>query len=234
MSLYPQAGEGGGSFTASSRRHNTGIRGAAADPDRARAEAGRRARVKLRRYCAANRLNRLGTLTYRGQGCHDPVQLRGDVAAFFKALRASLGGQPLPYVWVPEWHKTDHGMHVHFAVGRYIRRSLIDAAWGRGFVHIKQLGDLSAGATSWHEARAAAGYLAKYVSKTFGHDLGGLHRYEVAQGFQPKGVRLAGVSAGQLLAQAVEVMGSQPERSWSSADQDGWQGPPAGGFAWAS
>ncbi|WNV75918.1 hypothetical protein [Geodermatophilus sp. DSM 44513] len=231
LSLYPQAGEGGGSFTASGRRHYSGIRGAASDPERARVEAGRRARSKLRRYCASNRLNRLGTLTYRGQGCHDPGELRLHVASFFKALRASLGGRPLPYVWVPEWHKTDHGMHVHFAVGRYIRRSLIEAAWGRGFVSIKQLGDLPAGATSWHETRAAAGYLAKYVSKTFDEDWGGLHRDEVAQGFQPQRLRLAGVSARELLAQAVDIMGSQPERSWSSADQDGWQGPPAVWFA---
>ena len=45
---------------------------AGSDPGRARAEAARRAAGKVRRYCAANRLNRLGTLTYRGEGCHDP------------------------------------------------------------------------------------------------------------------------------------------------------------------
>ena len=71
----------------------------------------------------ANRLNRLGTLTYRGAGNHDPMLLRRHVGEFFRALRSSLGGDPLPYVWVPEWHKTDHGLHVHFAVGRYIPRS---------------------------------------------------------------------------------------------------------------
>ncbi len=34
-------------------------------------EAQRRARTKVRRYVAANRLDRLGTLTYRGDGLHD-------------------------------------------------------------------------------------------------------------------------------------------------------------------
>ncbi|MFW3169176.1 rolling circle replication-associated protein [Geodermatophilus sp. CPCC 206100] len=79
------------------------------DPDRSRKEAARRAARMVRRYCAHNRLNRLGTLTYRGTGCHDPSQLRRDVAQFFRTLRDLLGGAPFAYVWVPEWHKTDHG-----------------------------------------------------------------------------------------------------------------------------
>jgi hypothetical protein len=83
----------------------------------------------------ANRLNRLATLTYADTGCHDPAQLRLDVAAFFKSLRPALGGERLPYVWVPEWHPGGHGLHVHFTVGRYVRQSLIREAWGRGIVH---------------------------------------------------------------------------------------------------
>ena len=90
----------------------------------------------MRRYCAANRLNRVGTLTYAGKGCHEPRQARADAGEFFRALRARLGGEALPYLWVPEWHKTGHGLHVHFAVGRFVPRQLISRAWGRGFVHI--------------------------------------------------------------------------------------------------
>ena len=37
---------------------------------------------------------------------------------FFRSLREGLDGRPLPYVWVPEWHKTDHGLHAHFAFDR--------------------------------------------------------------------------------------------------------------------
>ncbi|WP_343907288.1 rolling circle replication-associated protein [Nocardioides aquiterrae] len=208
----------------------------AADPERARAEAARRARAKVRRYCTAHRLNRLGTLTY-ASACHDPMQVRADVAGFFRSLRALLGGRALPYVWVPEWHKSGHGLHVHFAVGQFIGRSKIEAAWGRGFVHIKRLSDLPVGSTSLHEARRAAGYLSKYVTKAFADTEAerslGLHRYEVAQGFQPPVVRLTGRSSREVLYQAVERMGGAlPAISWSSADAEDWQGPPAVWFAW--
>ena len=79
----------------------------------------------IRRYCAANRLNRLGTLTYAGEGCHDPSAVRSEVAAFFRRLRSELGGDRFPYLWVPEWHPGGHGLHLHFAVGRFIGQPLI-------------------------------------------------------------------------------------------------------------
>lgn len=143
FTLYPDPAEGGGCFRSS--RPDTPeyvLPGLAADPARAALVAARRARSKLRCYAAANRLNRLRTLTYAGEGCHDPLALRANLAAFFRSLRMELGGQPLPYVWVPEWHKTVHGLHAYFAVNRFIKRSVIEHAWGRGFVHIKMLGDL--------------------------------------------------------------------------------------------
>lgn len=62
LSFYPDAREAGGAFVP---YRGGGVKGQAADPARARAEAARRAKGKLRRYCTANRLNRLGTLTYR-------------------------------------------------------------------------------------------------------------------------------------------------------------------------
>jgi hypothetical protein len=212
------------------------VRGQARDPERARTEAARRAKGRLRRYCAANRLNRLGTLTYAGAGCHDPRQVRADVGDFFRALRTALGGNPLPYAWVPEWHKTDHGLHLHFAVGQYVRRGLIASAWGRGFVHIKLLGDLPVGSGTLAQARKAAGYLSKYVTKSFTDDQrpAGLHRFDVAQGFQPKTVRIAGRSADDVVGQASYRLGGlAPVRRWSSAEVDGWQGAPAVWAQWA-
>ena len=70
--------------------------------------------------------------------------------------------------------------------------------WGRGIVHIKLIGDLPVGSGALEEARLAASYLAKYVSKNVADErVPGLHRYEVAQGFQPERVRLRGpVGAG--------------------------------------
>lgn len=238
LSLYPSAGEGGGCFVPSVQPSRSYVaRGAARDPERAAQEAGRRARSKLRRFCAANRLNRLGTLTYRGEGCHDPRQLRADVGGFFRGLRSGLGGDPLPYVWVPEWHKTGHGLHVHFAVGRFVPRGLISSAWGHGFVHIKLLGDLPVGSTSLTEARVAARYLSKYVTKTFDDPTTrvlGLHRYDVAQGFQPEVLRLHGRSPDDVVDQASDLFGMQPALRWSSAEVEGWSGPPAIWAQWAS
>jgi hypothetical protein len=237
LSLYPTAAEAGGCFVPTYRPVRTYVPGApAADPERSRAEAARRARSKVRRYCTANRLNRLGTLTYRGSGCHDPKMLRAHVAAFFRALRADIGGVPFPYLWVAEWHKTDHGLHVHFAVGTFIARSKIEAAWDRGYVSIKRLSDLPVGSTSLHEARRAAGYLSKYVTKSFDPEarehLAGLHRYEVAQGFQPPMERIYGRRRDQALEAACAVMGGWPSQRWFSDETEGWQGPPAAWFAW--
>jgi hypothetical protein len=235
LSLYPTAGEAGGCFRAPRQPVRDWVPGRpAADPERARSEAARRARAKVRRYCAGNLLNRFGTLTYAGRGCHDPAQLRTDLADFFRALRTALGGQSLPYVWVPEWHKTDHGLHAHFALNRFVGWRLIRATWGHGNISIKLLSDLPAGSSKREEARRAAGYLSKYVSKTFdAPHLFGRHRYDVAQGFQPTVRRLTGRSADDVLDQACAVMDSEPIRSWSSAQVEDWDRPPAVWFAWA-
>src|SRR5215211_7483380 len=193
FNLYPDAGEGGGCFVPSLRRERDG--GGAPDPERSGQEAARRARAKLRRYCAANRLNRFATLTYAGAGCFDPQRLRLDVADFFRGLRRELGGKPLPYAWASERHPGGHGLHVHFAVGRYVRQTLIRDVWGRGIVHIKLIGDLPVGSGALEEARRAAAYLAKYVSKNIGDErIPRLHRYEIAQGYQPKRLPLLGRS----------------------------------------
>lgn len=228
--MYRDALEAGGTFRPSRPIHrNQGVRGHARDPERARAEAARRARGQLRRYCAANKLNRLGTLTYAGEGCHDPRAARAHVGVFFRELRQALGDKPLPYAWVPEWHKSGHGLHLHFAVGRYVGREIIDRAWGRGFVHIKLLGDLPVGSGTLAQARKAAGYLSKYVAKSFGDTdrPAGLHRFDVAQGFQPRGVRLSGRSADEVLGLASDLVGGAPSVRWSSAQAEVWQGAPA-------
>lgn len=228
--LYREAGEAGGSLRSLVRHEGAGGR---RDPERAAAEAARRARGMIRRYCAANRLNRLGTLTYAGAGCHDPRQARADVAGFMKRLRAELGGEAFPYLWVPEWHPGGHGLHLHFAVGRYIKQPLIRDAWGRGIVHIKLLGDLPVGSGTLGEARLAARYLGKYAGKAVdGERPAGLHRYEVAQGFKPVPIHLEGEAFEHVLEQANRVMGAEPAHVWHSSRGEGWQGPPACWVAW--
>ncbi len=159
--------------------------------------------------------------------------MRADLGGFFRALRSSLGGEAFAYLWVPEWHKSGHGLHAHFAVGRCIGRRKIEQAWPRGFVHIKLLGDLPVGSTSLHEARVAAGYLSKYVGKDFDAErAGGLHRYEVAQGFQPRVQRIRGRSSHAVLAAAAGRMGSWPDELYRSEDVEGYVGPPWVSASW--
>ncbi|MCU1674641.1 MAG: hypothetical protein JWN77_2754 [Frankiales bacterium] len=233
LTVYPDAAEAGGGFVGARRRHSTGVRGHAEHPERAASEAARRARGQVRRYCASNRLNRLATLTY-AVGCHDLKQLRDDVAVFFRRLRMATGGRDLPYLWVGEWHPGGHGLHVHFAVGRYIRKHVIRDAWGLGLVHIKLLGDLPVGSGELDEARLAARYLGKYVSKTLDGAAPGMHRYEVAEGFQPRRLRVEGRSLPNVLDEASAVFGVEPDRVWLSQNEKDWQGPPAVWASWAA
>lgn len=235
LNLYPDAGEAGGCLWAPARRGRGEDAEAerTTDPDRAETEAARRARTKMRRYCAANGLNRLGTLTYADR-CDDPRRLRDDVAGFFRGLRSGLGGDSLPYLWVDQPHPGGHGLHVHFAVGRYVKRSLIEQAWGRGFVHIKLLGNLPVGSGTLEESRLAARYLAKYVSKSLGENRAvGLHRYEVAQGFQPRKVVIRGLTMEGVIRQASDVMGRAPAELWQSPTE-GWDAPPSCWVAWSN
>ena len=229
--LYPRAGEVTGVFRSAREPDPASVPILPDRPAPMGHDGGRRAQGRMRRYAATNRLNRLGTLTYGGEGQHDPRAVRQDVGRFFRRLRGEVGGA-LPYLWVPEWHKSGHGLHVHFAVGRYIRRGWIEDAWGHGFVHIKLLGDLPAGASSLAEARRAARYLAKYVGKDLGGSLGGLHRYEVAQGFQPVPVVLYAPTMAEAVAKAADQMGAAPARVWQSSDDPDWGRPPAVWAQW--
>ncbi len=231
LSLYLQAREGGGCLSV--RRMNVPS-GGRPDPARSAAEAARRARGKLRRFCAANVLNRHATLTYGPPGCFDGAELRADVAGFFRSLRGQLGTR-FPYVWVPEWHPGGHGYHVHVALGRYVPRGAIERAWPHGHFWIKLVGNLPAGAGAVGEARVVAGYMAKYVSKAFDDERRplGRHRYEVAQGYQPEKVLVYGCSAEDVIARASRLMGCFPSYVWLSP-KEGWHGPPACWAQWPS
>lgn len=137
-------------------------------------------------------------------------------------------------MWVPEWHKPGHGLHVHFAVGQFIPRRAIEATWGRGFVHIKLLGDRPVGSGVHAEARKAAGYLSKYVGKGFEDvKVAGVHRYEVALGFQPERRVLQARMLDEIVVQAA-AMGGPPLYRRQSQVSEGRQGPPAVRLSWDS
>jgi hypothetical protein len=231
LSLWRAAGEAGGSFRCLDRPSSMSGGVWAPDPERSADEAVRRARAKVRRYCAANLLTRLGTLTYRGEGCHDARQVRSDLGRFFRRLRCGLGGEALAYVWVPELHPGGHGFHAHFAVGRFVPRGLIEDAWGLGFIKIRLHGDLPVGSGARQEARCSARYLSKYVGKTF-RDGGGLNRYDVAQGFQPKAEPVFAPTVEEAIEEASERMGSLPEIVFRPDYQPGFRGLPSVWMQW--
>lgn len=228
--LYPEAGEAGGSLQVPERPEGGG-RVWEYDPERSALEAVRRARGKVRRYCAANRLNRFGTLTYAGVGCHDALQARADVRRFFRRLRERLGVERLAYVWVPELHPGGHGFHFHIAVARFIPRGVIEEAWGRGFVHITLIGDLPVGSGAREEARVAARYLSKYLGKGMAGS-GGLNRYDVAEGFQPRAEPITGPTEAGVIGEAARRMGGPPDVVWRSVDEPGWRAPQAVWVQW--
>jgi hypothetical protein len=115
-------------------------------------------------------------------------------------------------------------------VGRYVPRGLIEGSWGRGFVSIKLIGDLPVGSGVRQEARVAARYLSKYLGKEFSS--GGLNRYDVAQGFQPRSVPIGGRSDIDVMRVACKRMGGPPEYVWRSETQKGWRGPSAVWLQW--
>ena len=81
----------------------------------------------------------------------------------------------------------------------------------------------------------AARYLSKYVGKAIadGRRVSGLHRYEVAQGFQPERLVLGGRTEGEVLDRASDEMVSAPVTVWRSSTVEGWRGPPACWASWA-
>src|SRR5690242_7520293 len=87
IGLYRGAGEAVGVFQSAAAV----VRGRRVSETDHVADAARRARGRVRRYCAENGLNRLGTLTYGPPFQLDPIGVRSDVASFFRRLREQVG-----------------------------------------------------------------------------------------------------------------------------------------------
>ena len=229
IALYPDAGEASAVFqgtAAVSRSFDVHRPTTGPDPS-----ADRRARRQIRRYCAANRLVYLWPATYAptDDGRLDPRRVRADIREFFRRLRRVIG-RAFPYLLVIEWHKTGHGQHVQFAVAEYMAHPTVRDVWGHGIVWVSGPRGRTGPDATLAEARRVARYVAKYVAKEAAA-AGGLHRYEVAQGFQPRcRVLYAATADGALLA-AADEMGGPPTRKWESRSDAEWAGPPA---VWAS
>jgi hypothetical protein len=90
------------------------------------------------------------------------------------------------------------------------------------------------GSGTFGEARLAARYLSKYLAKSLdeGGQPAGLHRYEVAEGFQPPSIELLGETRAEVLRAAAGRMGAAPAKVWHSSDEREWPGPPAVWAEW--
>jgi hypothetical protein len=235
LRLYPDAGEAVATFQSAAGASSFGSAGgsgalaAAAEPDGSPVaddneppdgSAERRARRRVRLYCASNRLTYLWTLTYSGDGQRNPRAVRDDVHKFFQGLRLVIG-RPYPYLWVTEWHPGGHGLHVHFALGEYVPHQLVVRTWGRGEIvwvrgPRKELDDEGARKAG----RRIAGYVAKYLTKDPSAPRG-WHRYEVAQNFQPSVRELTAETAEEAVRLADAALGDGATW-WDSADDASW------------
>lgn len=225
VTAYPDAGEAvfffRGAWQPTPSGQSTG-----GDPAANRLRAERRAQTKVRRYCAANGIDRLATLTFAPPFCTDAKELRGHVSRFIRRMRCARGGK-FPYVWVPELHKDGERLHVHVGLAEYIAKAELAALWGHGFVDVRLVRSGSRGSDS-DRARRAARYLSKYVGKAFDAvSVIGCHRYEVAQGFQPRQETMVFGSELEARQWASTLMGGEtPSHVWYSSEVEDWQGPP--------
>jgi hypothetical protein len=193
--------------------------------------AQRRARSRVRRYCVANQLSRLWTLTY-ADAEWDVEHVKRDVNEFVRALRAELK-RSLAYVVVLELHPEGHGIHVHLVLeAMFVNKTRLQEIWGHGLV---QYSDRKSGHSRGgrERARMAAGYVSKYLGKDLGWVGVGRHRYEVAEGFAVRVERSPAVTWPEL-CELVEALtgGVAPYRSWSSRQSPDFTGPPCWWLVW--
>jgi hypothetical protein len=195
-----------------------------------RARAARRARGRVRRFCTANGLAYLWTLTLADQSS-DCAHVGRLVESFIRRLRAHTRCS-IPYVWVLEEHKSGN-LHAHVAIDRFIPRAVLLRAWPHGFMFVT--GARSKRSRGQHAGVAAtARYVAKYVSKEV---TGGAGRqsYRVAEGFQPIAIDGDAWSLDDALLAAVAAFhGELPAYVWDSrrdADVDD-RAPPCWWATW--
>lgn len=206
---------------------NTGVRGSGGP--RAAAEAERRARATLRRWCVRNEADRLATLTYAPE--HLPEDRDGvwrDVERFRRRLRDQMGEAAPPVAAVIE-RGAGGRLHVHLALGGYVAKSVLAEAWGYGFVDVRKL--KIAGRGRRERCRRAAAYLAKYVSKSSGSEADAergfnRRRYSVTKGYSVVARSRVVESVGVALELAQALIGGSVCWSWCSSESEDWPGPP--------
>jgi hypothetical protein len=198
------------------------VRGQATDPERAATEAAGRARRALRRYCVANGLDHLWTLTYAPE--HLPDDEDGvwrDIERFRRRLRDALGEFPLAAVIE---HGSESGrLHVHFLVAGRLPIEVVAGCWGKGFVQVEPP-KRTRGLGKRARLRRTASYLTKYVGKEFDQSAFNRRRYSVSKGYQPAARRrYSGRDFAQALAAAA---GNREVECYWASPVEGWPGFP--------
>lgn len=188
-----------------------------------------RAKTNLRRYCTANKLQRMWTLTFADEHW-DPVVVIGKVNRFVGVLRDHLGGA-FPYVYVLELHPGGHGYHVHLLLQkRFIDWDRFGYMWGHGVVQYSDGNkSINREVGGRAQARMAASYLVKYASKDWDYG-SGRHRYERSQGFNERTVRRLFQTFQEAMYFVVAARGGEsPVIHHESYGMPDWTGPP---FLW--
>ncbi len=200
--------------------------------------AGRRAKTKVRRYCRANVLDRLWTLTFANENLPPTrADVMREAAEFVRRLRKHLG-HSVAYVVVPErGTKGTQRFHLHLAIGFYISKPVMAELWGLGWVDARRFEDQ--GGDQRTSASKVAHYVAKYVEKTFEEVAAadrqpGEHRYECGQGFQPESIQVEDqAEEADAFASAIALVGDgMPTWCWSSESVEKWPGPPVRILRW--
>lgn len=195
--------------------------------ERSSAEADRRARRQVRRYCVRNGLDRLGTLTYAPE--HLPEQWQdvwADVERFRRGIYAEVGG-PIPLVVTIERGEQSGRLHVHFAFGQFLDAGMVRRVWGKGFVDLRRLEAKGEGKRA--RCRRAAAYVAKYVTKGDSAEAGRQfdgRRYSTTHGFGCVRRSESVESYAKGLRQAMDWCGGEVDWSWSSSEDPDWPGTP--------
>jgi hypothetical protein len=142
-----------------------------------------------------------------------------------RALRAELGYRG---AYAIGWERHRSGAwHVNVVIGERVEYEDVGRTWGHGNVWVSRFSSRQ-GESARDAARRAAAYVAKYVSKEFetvGEE--GIHRYEVAQGFQLRVVRVFALSATGIIEEA----GGQVVYRFDAPVSDSLRGPP---IVWAA
>jgi hypothetical protein len=203
------------------------------DPERSAKEADRRARAEMRRYCVANRLNKLWSLTYAEEP-DDWATVWEHVEAFRKRLWAHLGRR-IPMVVVIEEGSRNGRLHVHLAVHEWLDWADVVNLWGHGYCFVQKIEAKKNERTTLSasdQARIVASYLSGYLianaKKAHAQDGRSAHgkRFSTTRGFSPGCERVRVETLDQALSLVYRTMGPTPSYLWSSSTLDEWDGPP--------